>query len=102
MSEKRTHLTSIVVFAVAAFFVGLIIGVNCTPRDSAGPVSTPVPTRAEDPGEKLPATGGNAQKPAASYPEAPEFSLVTLETGETVELADFAGSHLVLFVSTTT
>ena len=106
MSQKKAHLTSIVVFAVAAFFVGLVAGVNYG-RSIAEPLAVPAGAHA-DPQEngdgKDPAPGDQSQNSGEKekYSHAPDFALVELETGETVELADFADSHLVLFVSTTT
>jgi hypothetical protein len=97
MSSRRAYLTSLVVFVVAAFFTGLVTGVNYG-RSSSLPAQTGA--AGEDEGNG--GTGTTGQKAPQDYPEAPDFELEEPGTGETVELAGFAGSNLVLFISTTT
>jgi hypothetical protein len=86
MSARTTHVTSLVIFVAASFFIGLVAGINIG-RGSAGPAKV---------------CAENGEKPVEEgLPKASEFILEDFKSGDTYSLKDFADSNLVLYVSTT-
>jgi hypothetical protein len=101
MSTRGTYITTLAVFVTAAFFIGLVTGVNWTRGEKQVTPACTLDTNT-GPADQNAGKGpnNNAEQPVPK--EAPDFSLVDPETGETVELKDFAGSDILLFVSTVT
>jgi len=101
MASRGTYITSLVILVIAAFSTGLVAGVNI--GRSASP---PEEVCEQNPVGKTPkpaeGSGNDNEKAPAEYPQTPDFELVELETGEPVDLKAFSGSHMLLFISTTT
>ncbi len=87
MSARTTHITSLVIFVTAAFFVGLVAGVSIG-RSSA------------EPAQPHASNGENPDGPQENQ-KAADFVLEDFDSGDTFGLKDFAGSNLMLIVSTT-
>lgn len=86
MATRTTYVTSLVIFVVVSFFVGLVAGINIG-RDSAGPVQ---------------ACAENGEEPEeAGLPKAADFVLEDFKSGDSFGIEDFASSNLLLYVSTT-
>lgn len=109
MAGQGTYFGTLAVLVIAAFVIGLTVGVSIgKPAETpAGPVQVDW-TGVSDANSARPIAGGpSVPEPAPrgqkkEYPTASDFLLVKPETGDTAELKDFAGSDLVLFISTTT
>jgi hypothetical protein len=101
MSTGGRYATSLVIFVVAAFTAGLVIGVNIG-RSDTPPEQAHERERGADTQEPVKVTNSGQGEDPAQYKKAPDFELVELESGEPVELKDFSGSNLMLFIATTT
>ena len=101
MASRTTYVTSLVVFVIAAFSVGLVAGVNIGRRD-VPPEQEGKPVPGVEKPQPVENPGNGTGKAPTEYPQAPDFELVELESGETVTLKDFSGSHVALLVCTTT
>lgn len=108
MASKSAFITTLVIFVLASFSAGLVIGVSIG-RSEKVPAQANAENTAKDipkPPDKDKETtdkGGqdNAKVPKED-PEAPDFSLEDPGTGETVELEEYSGSYLLLMITTTT